>query len=297
MRDRLRELQEKMASEGQDNRSKEDDVMIQIGQSPQAMKDFFEEVNSIRENLTLFEKDVQHLSLIHQTMNSLSPPSEMSKREASITVQNARTKAMAISRQIKGLPSKMPEPRTASSSRILAIHESTLSMQLKRTLESLYNEQNRQREKAKQILHKQLTTVRSSMESRGESMTDAQLEQLLDNGASIFTGNHSAQTLMAKRDLDDIQMRHDELLALEKSIEEVRDLFADIALLVHNQGEMVDNIEMNVASALGVVEQGKTQLLEANKKNSSLRKKKYICAIGTVLVIITLILVLAFLVP
>jgi t-SNARE complex subunit, syntaxin len=43
------------------------------------------------------------------------------------------------------------------------------------------------------------------------------------------------ETLEARKALEDVQIRHQELLKLEKSIQELRDLFVEMALLVEQQ--------------------------------------------------------------
>ncbi|XP_059480123.1 syntaxin-1A-like isoform X1 [Neocloeon triangulifer] len=298
MRDRLAELQKNMVEE-QGNDNAESDVLIQISKepAPSTMTEFFAEVSSIRENLELIEKEVKNLVLIHRTIIEAPRPSEMSKMQADNAVETARALAMKTSIKIKALSSKMPAQQTSSSARILAVHESTLGMQLRRVMESLYQEQERHKEKSREMLKRQLKIVRTSWESRGESMTEDQLEQMIENGQSVFTGNIMLQTLEAKRELEDIQNRHDDLIALEKSIAEVHALFVEISLLVQNQGETIDNIEVHVMKGQDYVAEGRKQVQEAEKKQTSSRKKKIFCSVIAVVVVIILILVLIFLVP
>jgi len=46
-------------------------------------------------------------------------------------------------------------------------------------------------------------------------------------------------TAELKRELEDIQTRHDELLELEKSIVEVHALFIEVSLLVQSQASLI----------------------------------------------------------
>ena len=80
-------------------------------------------------------------------------------------------------------------------------------------------------------------------------------------------------------------------LQLEKQIEEVRDLFFDIAGMVQSQGEMVNNIANLVEKANIDVEKGKNELNEAEKSQRSARKKKIILAIILSIVILIVLLV------
>ena len=50
----------------------------------------------------------------------------------------------------------------------------------------------------------------------------------------------------------DVQSKHEELMRLETSIREVHQLFLDMAILVEQQGELLDNIEDMVSHAAQV---------------------------------------------
>lgn len=49
-------------------------------------------------------------------------------------------------------------------------------------------------------------------------------------------------------------------------------MFVDMALLVHQQGEMIDNIEININDAKNYVEKGEKQLDNAKKNSIAARK-------------------------
>ena len=84
------------------------------------------------------------------------------------------------------------------------------------------------------------------------------------------------------------------IFQLEKQIEEVAQLFKEIAVLVESQGEMVDNIYQNVLNAEVLVEKGKDNLEQAEKSQKSARKKKAICfAILFVVILIVFLVILA----
>ena len=81
---------------------------------------------------------------------------------------------------------------------------------------------------------------------------------------------------------------------LEKQIEELRDMFVEIAALVKDQGEMIDNIATHVEHAEIDVEQGKDHLAKAKEYMKAARKKKIILfAIIFIIVLIVLLVILA----
>ena len=82
---------------------------------------------------------------------------------------------------------------------------------------------------------------------------------------------------------------------LEKQIEEVAQLFKEIAILVECQGEIVDSIEQNVLKAEIQIEDGTKELGKAEENKVSSRKKKVACfsIIAVVIIIIVLVLIIS----
>ena len=87
--------------------------------------------------------------------------------------------------------------------------------------------------------------MRRQIEIMGENVDDQKLEEMLSSGESapLFTGGIVMDTQKSKQVLDDIQSRKNDILALEKSIKELHDLFIDMAMLVQEQGEMLARVE------------------------------------------------------
>jgi len=126
----------------------------------------------------------------------------------------------------------------------------------------------------------------------GTNMSDDQIEQMIDEGKTeVFAKSILDQTQVARQQLTELQDRHDEFIKLEKSITEVRDMFFEVAQLVQDQGEMIDNIAVNVGRAETDVEAGKGHLDKARTLRASARKKKIILAIVLAIVILIVILV------
>ena len=92
--------------------------------------------------------------------------------------------------------------------------------------------------------------------------------------------------------LRDIEERHQELLELEKSIKEMADMFLELSLLVHTQGETVDTIEANVLQATDKVTGGTVELGNAQRKQKTARKRKFIC-IAVISVVVLLAIIIA----
>jgi len=60
--------------------------------------------------------------------------------------------------------------------------------------------------------------------------------------------------------VDDIQNKHRDILRLEQSVEELFQLFTELATLIQAQGEMLDNIEANLKDANDYMEKAEVHL-------------------------------------
>uniref|UniRef100_A0A8C5G5T0 Syntaxin-2-like n=1 Tax=Gouania willdenowi TaxID=441366 RepID=A0A8C5G5T0_GOUWI len=144
------------------------------------------------------------------------------------------------------------------------------------------------REKSKARIQRQL-------EITGRVTTSEELEDMLESGnPSIFTSDIFSDSQITRQALDEIESRHRDIMRLESSIKELHSMFMDIAMLVETQGDMVDNIEKNVANAAEYIYQAK----EETKKAVRYQKKapgflwhysKYIIVAFSVLILLAVI--------
>ncbi|KAH8860327.1 Syntaxin [Schistosoma japonicum] len=103
------------------------------------------------------------------------------------------------------------------------------------------------------------------------SFSEDEVEKMLEkNHTGIFTQAIMAETEAAKRSLSDIEARHADIIRLEKSIQEMRDLFFNVALLVDQQGDLIDQVEYNLNKASDCIVNSKRTLSSTvirNRKN------------------------------
>ena len=81
----------------------------------------------------------------------------------------------------------------------------------------------------------------------------------------------------ARSVLNEVQVRHRELLKLEKTMAELTQLFHDMEELVIEQDQPIQQIEEQVAAAQHDIEQGVGHTNKAVKSAKSARKKKLWC--------------------
>ncbi|CAK9439636.1 uncharacterized protein LODBEIA_P37360 [Lodderomyces beijingensis] len=99
----------------------------------------------------------------------------------------------------------------------------------------------------------------------------------------------------ARAVLDEVQVRHRELLKLEKTMAELTQLFHDMEELVIEQDQPIQQIEEQVGTAQHDIEQGVGHTDKAVKSAKSARKKKLWClAIVIICIIIVVVIIAAY---
>jgi len=88
-----------------------------------------------------------------------------------------------------------------------------------------------------------------------------------------------------------ISEREEGIKEIERSIQEVNDIFVDLATLVNEQAPMIDNIESHIDSAVYATGKGVVELRKASEYQDSARTK--MCCIIVIILIIVAIVVLA----
>lgn len=100
-----------------------------------------------------------------------------------------------------------------------------------------------------------------------------------------------AQAQLNSGNLTTREEEHREVLLLEQDIMGLRDIQHDLATMVNEQGEMIDDIEKNTADAQVRTEQANRNLEKAVALKRA--NRKMICIIVTIVVIIALVIVIA----
>jgi len=79
------------------------------------------------------------------------------------------------------------------------------------------------------------------------------------------------QYLMANDEF--IRERDTQMGNLEQSMRDVNDIYRDLAVIVHKQGDMLDNIEMNITTGANSVSAGTRELARADNYQRKARNK------------------------
>jgi len=155
-----------------------------------------------------------------------------------------------------------------------------------RRFHQIMNEYNTATQEFKQALQDR---TRRQLKIVDKNITEESVEKILESG----NAQDVIKEALISEDLEDavrdIEDRHQDILRLEKQVQEVFELFRDLAALVDLQQESLDVIETRVTSAKNYTEKAETELKEAEVYQTSARKRQC-CILIIVIVILCVIL-------
>ncbi|XP_023712476.1 syntaxin isoform X3 [Cryptotermes secundus] len=285
-KDRLAALK---AAQSDDDDVGPDDVAVTVEGG--FMDEFFAEVEEIREMIDKIQANVEEVKKKHSAILSAPQTDEKVKQELEDLMADIKKTANKVRAKLKVIEQAVEqEEQTNKSSadlRIRKTQHSTLSRKFVEVMTEYNRTQTDYRERCKGRIQRQL-------EITGRTTTNEELEEMLEQGnPAVFTQGIIMETQQAKQTLADIEARHADIIKLENSIRELHDMFMDMAMLVENQGELVDRIEHHVASSGDAVVSAREKLIIAEDYQHKARKKKILIIICLLIVVAILIIVLA----
>ncbi|XP_062381468.1 syntaxin 3b isoform X2 [Sardina pilchardus] len=261
MKDRLEQLKATCDTDDAD------DVEIAVDNAA-FMDEFFSQIEDIRGSIDKIDENVVEVKKLYSVI--LSAPTSEQKTQDDLEAltndikkmaNNARNKLKTIERNLE----TDQEERVSADMRIRKSQHAVLSRKFVEVMTKYNEAQVDFRERSKGRIQRQL-------EITGKATTDDELEEMLESGnAAVFTAG-IVDSNMSKQALSEIEARHKDIVRLESSIKELHDMFVDIAMLVESQGDVVDNIEVNVSKAVDHIEVAKTETKKAVRYQSKARK-------------------------
>lgn len=266
-KDRLAALK---AAQSEDDDTGPDDVAVTVEAPDGYMEAFFSEVNEIRENIDKIQANVEEVKKKHSAILSAPQTDEKVKQELEDLMADIKKTANKVRSKLKVIEQNIEhEEQTNKSSadlRIRKTQHSTLSRKFVEVMTEYNRTQTDYRERCKGRIQRQL-------EITGRTTTNEELEEMLEQGnPAVFTQGIIMETQQARQTLADIEARHADIMKLENSIRELHDMFMDMAMLVENQGEMIDRIEYNVEHAVDYVQTATQDTKKALKYQSKARR-------------------------
>uniref|UniRef100_A0A669FAU4 Syntaxin-3 n=1 Tax=Oreochromis niloticus TaxID=8128 RepID=A0A669FAU4_ORENI len=232
------------------------------------MDEFFSEIEAIRNNIDKIDENVTEVKKLYSVILS-APTSDQKTQEDLEAITNdikklangARNKLKTIERNLES----EEQERVSADTRIRKSQHAVLSRKFVEVMTKYNEAQVDFRERSKGRIQRQL-------EITGKATTDEELEEMLEGGnAAVFTAG-IIDSGISKQALNEIEARHKDIVRLESSIKELHDMFVDIAMLVESQGDLVENIEQNIAKSVDHIEAAKEQTKKAVRYQTKARK-------------------------
>mmetsp|Transcript_668 Transcript_668/g.1938 ORF Transcript_668/g.1938 Transcript_668/m.1938 type:complete len:306 (+) Transcript_668:281-1198(+) len=258
------------------------------------LDDFFGQVAAIKERLAGIREIQKDLLADNERSKVITRREEMSvvRNKMQEKVNQVSKEALGIKARLEKLEKDnhkaLQQPKCGPGSSSERIRSATTGA-LRQKLVELMNEfqalNTRLKNEYRETVGRRVYTV------TGREANPSDVEQLIETGESerIFQRAIMEQGRGQVADtMAEIRERHDAVQDLERSLLDLHQIFMDMAVLVEAQGEMLDNIENQVARAVDYVEAGTTALVDA-KQSQKGKRKLMCCLLITVLIILGII--------
>ncbi|XP_050753317.1 syntaxin-3 [Gymnogyps californianus] len=278
MKDRLEQLKAKQDAEDDDT----EELEIAVDNTA-FMDEFFSEIEETRQNIDKISENVEEAKKLYSIILSAPIPEQKTKDDLEQLTAEIKKMANSVRNKLKSMERNIEqdEARSSADLRIRKSQHSVLSRKFVDVMTKYNEAQVDFRERSKGRIQRQL-------EITGKNTTDEELEEMLESGnPSIFTSG-IMDSQISKQALSEIEGRHKDIVRLESSIKELHDMFVDIAMLVENQGGLLDNVEQYVMHAAEHVEQANQQTKKALQYQGQARKKKIMIMICCIILAIIL---------
>ncbi|TPX44452.1 hypothetical protein SeLEV6574_g04493 [Synchytrium endobioticum] len=253
------------------------------------MAGFFDEVSSIKDAIAAVRLHVDGIKQLHQKALTVIMEDQCAEngREMDTLVAVTNKAAGDIRTRIKNMEQlnrRLARQHAGSSDMAIRINQhANLTKKFLDAMTEYKNIQKEFHEKYRSRLQRQFLIVKPTA-------TAADVDKMLSGETGpIFAQQilETGQKAQARAALAEIQERHADIVRIEKSILELQQLFADMAVLVAAQGEQIDQIEIHVGNAVETTEKGVQALHKAVKDQKKSRRK--MCIIMVCLIVICIV--------
>ncbi|KAJ6662727.1 hypothetical protein lerEdw1_011367 [Lerista edwardsae] len=207
---------------------------------------YLHEIQRLHDDINHLADNVQKFSQQQKSLVASMRRFSVLKKECNVT-REIKLQAEHVNKCLDDLSKtvKKAEKEHGSSSAIIRVLNSQRSVLFRRfrNIMFLYNGAlTAKQEKCKTFIVRQL-------EVAGKEVSEEELNDMVQQGKwEIFNENLITEVKITKAQLSEIEQRHKELVNLENQVKDLKDLFVQISLLVEEQGEMINNIEMEVVN-------------------------------------------------
>lgn len=236
----------------------------------------FDEAQDTRCEIQLIHLDVKRLR--EQNTRILSEPTRTStiKRDSNAIAADIKSRGEDLLKRLREMDSHAKELEeehgiNSAVARIARTQYAGLSNSFRDVMMEYNEAEMNHRETCK-------THIQRQMEIVGREVTGEEIEEMLENGKwNIFSDNILTEGKTARSALSQIESRHRDLLELENRLKSIHEVFLDVAMLVEDQGSMIDYIFTNVQKTDAKLEDVLIRLEKAKRHNKNNPFTKMFC--------------------
>ena len=260
------------------------------------MERFFSTIGDLKKRLERINKAINDIEHNHRLVLNAINVEEATRlgRVIEELVRRTNNEAQFIRGTLKGLAAETEElrgSRAASPSdlRIRLNQESRWAKKFMAAMNKFQVTQQTYQNKYRAQLERQYLIVKpqSTREELDRLTHSTDATQLLN--MQIFSMANRAQ---AQRQLDEMRERHHDIVAIEESLRQLHQMFVDMAIIVENQGEIIDKVEEHVSGTVEYTEHAAQEMRQAVVKQRGIQKKKWILIIVCVVLLLIIGLVI-----
>ncbi|GAB4834107.1 hypothetical protein Ancab_032366 [Ancistrocladus abbreviatus] len=265
------------------------------------LQNFFKKVQDIEKQYDKLNSLLKKLQDAHEESKAVTKAASMKaiKQRMEKDVDEVKKVARVIKSQIEELDrDNMANRQKPGCGKGTAVDRSrtATTVALKKKLKDKMAEFQTLRENIHQeyreVVERRVYTV------TGTHADEETIDRLIETGDSEQIFQKAIQEQGRGQIMDtlaEIQERHDTVREVERKLLELQQIFLDMAVLVDAQGDMLDNIESQVSSAVDHVQSGNTALQRAKTLQKNTRK--WMCIAIIILLLIVVVVVVGVIRP
>ena len=268
------------------------DGQIPEKEEDQSMKDFSSTIATCQSKIKSIDAQIDNLMRLKaEVISSTGQEERQISNKINMIVNSVQTTQNEMDKLIKELKAMLNAEGGDINDPELRIKNNLFGSMLRKYQNTCMRFQ-REESNIKNIIETKL--VRAAEIAVNQELTEEQRKEVIENPQMVqqmyenkLTGAAHIKLQNAVRDLEE---RHRDIKKLEKSILQVHNMIIELSKLVSLQGEMIDNIEVNIQKAKDYVIKGEKNVDKSKKNLQSARKKKCIIILIIVGVLIVILI-------
>ncbi|KAK3541907.1 hypothetical protein QTP86_008094 [Hemibagrus guttatus] len=236
-----------------------------------------DDAQATRREIQLIHLDVKRLR--EQNTRILSEPTRTStvKRDSNAIAADIKSRGEDLLKHLHEMDSHAKELEeehgiNSAVARIARTQYAGLSNSFRNVMMEYNEAEMNHKETCKMHIQRQMEIV-------GREVTGEEIEEMLENGQwNIFSDNILTEGKTARSALSQIESRHRDLLELENRLKSIHEVFLDVAMLVEDQGPMIDYIFTNVQKTDAKLEEVLIRLERAKRHDKNNPFKRMFCS-------------------